>query len=196
MTAGLVILLFASSLVPSSTSSLVRPSTAPLVPATPANSLGAPGCGPADVQFDVKTGGTQHATPVPEAGKALLVFLQDDAKFGSRPRPTTRFGMDGTWVGATHSNSYFYVSIDPGEHHLCANWQSRVVLLGATRSTAAAHFTAEAGKAYYFRARDIAITDHSGAVVSEPEVKLEPVDSDEALVLINSFALSESRAKK
>lgn len=180
MTASVVVLLFASAFGSS----------------TQANSLGAPGCGPADVQFDVKTDGANHAAPAPEPGKALIVFLQDDGKFGSRPRPTTRFGIDGNWVGATHANSFLYVSIDPGEHHLCANWQNRVVLIGPTRSTAAAHFTAEAGQTYYFRARDVAITDHGGAVVSEPEVKLEPVDSDEALVLMNSFASSASHAKK
>lgn len=98
MTPSLVILLFAS------------------VVASPkqANSLGAPGCGPYDVQFDVKTAENKNALPAPESGKALVVFLQDDARFGSRPRPTTRFGIDGAWVGATHSNSYFYVSVDPG----------------------------------------------------------------------------------
>jgi Protein of unknown function (DUF2846) len=191
MTTSLVILLFASA--------FVLPSTASLVPASQANSvnsLGAPGCGPADLQFDVKTEGKQQAVPFPDAGKALVFFLQDDAKFGSRPRPTTRFGIDATWIGATHSNSYFYVSINPGEHHLCANWQNRVVLSIHTRSMAAAHFTAEAGQTYYFRARDVAITDHSGAVVSEPEVKLEPVDGDEAQVLMSSFAFDSSHPKK
>lgn len=159
------------------------------------NSLGAPGCGPADAKLDVKTEGKGHANPNPDAGKALIFFLQDDAKFGSRPRPTTRFGIDGAWVGATQANSYFFVTIDPGEHHLCASWQNRVSLVLPTRPTAAAHFTAEAGKAYYFRARDIAITDANGTVTTNPEVKLEPVDSDEALVLLNSFVLSSSKAK-
>lgn len=180
MTASLVVLLFASA----------------FGSPTQTNSLGAPGCGPADVQFDVKTDGGNHAVPAPEPGKALIVFLQDDAKFASRPRPTTRFGIDGNWVGATHANSFLYASIEPGEHHLCANWQNRVILIGPKRSTAAAHFTFEAGETYYFRARDVAVTDHNGAVVTEPEVKLEPVDSDEAQVLMNSFAYSSSHAKK
>lgn len=159
------------------------------------NPLGAPGCGPADAKLGVKTDAKVHPNPDPDAGKALVFFLQDDEKFGSRPRPTTRFGIDGAWVGATQANSYFFVTVDPGEHHLCADWQNRVSLVVPTRPTAAAHFTAEAGKAYYFRARDIAITDHSGALTSDPEVKLEPVDSDEALILMNSFALSTSKAK-
>jgi hypothetical protein len=175
MTPGLVILLFGSV----------------LAPPKQANSLGAPGCGPSDVRFDVKTATGQHALPAPDSGKALIIFLQDDARFESIPRPTTRFGIDGTWVGATHSNSYFYTSVVPGEHHLCANWQSKGVLIGASRSTAAMQFIAEAGKIYSFRARDYLNKDRPPA-----EVKLEAIDNDEAQILMNSFELSSSRPKK
>jgi hypothetical protein len=123
--------------------------------------------------------------------KALIFFLQDDAKFHSVPRPTTRFGIDGAWVGATHANSYFYVSVDPGEHHLCANWQSGVVAFASTRPTAAVHFMAKAGKIYCFVARDRFTTEHPPA-----EVVLERVDTDEGKLLMNSFALSSSHPKK
>ena len=108
MSASLIILLFASWLVP--------PAAALAGPETQSNSLGAPGCGPASIKFDVETDRNQHAAPNPEPGKALLVLLQDDSRFGAKPRPTTRFGLDGAWVGATHANSYFYVPIDPGAH--------------------------------------------------------------------------------
>lgn len=158
----------------------------------------APGCGPTNIKFDVKTMGGQHALPSPDPGKALVIFLQDDLKFNSRPRPTTRFGIDGTWVGATQANSYFFVSVDPGEHHLCASWQSRVSVGIPTRPTAATHFTAESGKTYYFRARDIgrpASTDRN-ALQPLAEVMLEPVDSDEGQVLLSSFAYSSSHPKK
>jgi hypothetical protein len=175
MTPGLVILLFASAFA-----SLKQ-----------ANSLGAPGCGPYNVQFNVKTTENKNALPTPDSGKALIVFLQDDARFQSVPRPTTRFGIDGTWVGATHSNSYFYVPVDPGEHHLCANWQSKAVLIGPSRSTAAMQFVAEAGKIYSFRARDLYYKDRPPA-----ELKFEAVDNDEAQILMNSFELSSSHPKK
>jgi hypothetical protein len=183
MTASLVVLLFASA--------FGSPGQA--------NSLGAPGCGPADVQFDVKTDNGKHATPAPDRGKVLIIFMQDDAEFDSTPRPTTRFGMDGAWVGATHANSYFYVSVAPGEHHLCASWQSGISLNTSALPTAASHFTAEAGKTYYFLARDYARSDHSVFLDSGgffAEVTLEPVDTDEAQVLMNSFAFSSSHAKK
>ena len=175
MTPGLVILLFASA--------FASPAQA--------NSLGAPGCGPYNLQFNVKTTENKNALPAPDSGKALIVLLQDDARFQTIPRPTTRFGIDGTWVGATHSNSYFYVLVDPGEHHLCANWQSKAVLIGPSRSTAAMQFVAEAGKIYTFRARDLYYKDRPPA-----ELKLEAVDNDEAQILMNSFELSSSHPKK
>lgn len=183
MSASLIILLFASWLGPTA-----------LVDPAQSGSLGAPGCGPANIKFDVETDRNQHTVPNPEPGKALVVFLQDDEHFGAVPRPTTRFGVDGAWVGATHKNSYFYVPINPGEHHLCASWQLREISNPDARPTAAAHFTAEAGKIYYFRARDVMILGSPGA--TGPDVELEPVDSDEAGVLLNSFALSRSQPNK
>lgn len=154
------------------------------------------GCGPADAKFDVKTEKRPRALPAPPAGKALVVFLQDDSKFGSRPRPTTRFGVDSVWVGATHANSYFFAFVGPGKHDVCANWQS-FVIIGPKRSTAATQFTAAAGKTYYFRAQDIAIFNHpGGSLLFEPEVRLSPLAGDEARVLIDSFAFSVFKARK
>jgi hypothetical protein len=153
----------------------------------PANAQAALGCGPVNVKFDVTTKFPVGPVPAPTAGKALVVFLQDDYQFGGFGRPTTRFGIDGTWTGATHANSYFYVSVDPGEHHVCASWQSSG-LAESERSMAALHFTAEAGKSYYFRARDVA---HAAR-----ELVLSRLDSDEAQVIINSFSLSSSHPKK
>ena len=173
MIAGLAILLLASS----------------NYLAAQGNSLGAPGCGAENAKLEVKTEKGKYPAPTPDAGKALIFFLQDDARFDSHPRPTTRFGIDGTWVGGTQSNSYFYVSVDPGDLHLCANWQSFVGI--GTRPTAAMHFTAEAGKVYYFVARDTFRTDHPPA-----EVVLEALDSDEAQLLMSSFEFSTSQPKK
>jgi len=67
-------------------------------------------------------------------------------------------GLDGQWIGATNGNSYFYFSVDPGEHHLCTNWQG-FSFLGKTRAAGALHFTAEPGGVYYFRAKDIYVSD-------------------------------------
>jgi len=153
----------------------------------------APGCGTADTKFDVSTSNSQHPMAKPDPGKALIYFLQDDTYFDARPRPTTRFAIDGTWIGATHGNSYFYLSIDPGEHHLCANWQSYLgpTGLGTGLDTAAARFRAEAGGIYFFSARNHG-TLHTGAA----GVELLPTDGDEAQLLMSRFALASSRPKK
>jgi hypothetical protein len=149
------------------------------------------GCGAAKIVFDVKTNDKQHPAAQPDTGKANVYFLQDDEEFLSRPRPTTRFGIDGSWVGATRSNSYFYVSIDPGEHHLCASWQG-FVGLGTQRREAALHLTAEAGNNYYFQAKDIFILEEKRPAV----VLLKPLDSDEAQLLMTQFSFSTSNPKK
>ena len=83
--------------------------------------------------------------------------------------PTVRIGLDGSWIGATRGNSYVVFSVDhPGEHHLCAQWQSGFERY--SREAAFNRFTAELDKRYYFRVR---ITYQSG-------LELEPLDSDEA----------------
>ena len=147
-----------------------------------AGGLGAPGCGSPDTTFDVKTVTGQHPAQ-PEAGKAVVYFIQDDSAFITRPRPTTRMGMDGEWVGATHSNSYLYFSVNPGVHHICASWQ------GWNQEVGAAHFTAEAGGVYYFEAKN---SYWNGST----SIRLNPLDSDEGQLLLNRFSFSTSRPKK
>ena len=72
---------------------------------------GASGCGEPKTKFEVKMEKSQHP-PQTDAGKALVYFIENDSQFDSFPSPTTRMGIDGEWVGATHGNSYFtYPSI-------------------------------------------------------------------------------------
>jgi len=150
----------------------------------------APGCGDGSIKFDVKTNRSQHPFAKPDPGKALVYFLQDDSFFQSVPRPTTRFGLNGSWVGATNANAYFYVPVDPGEQHICAGWQSFVGFSTGDKN-AAAHFTAEAGNSYFFVARNHFLREHGIA-----SIKLEPVDSDEAQLLMTKFGFSTSHARK
>jgi hypothetical protein len=158
--------------------------------ATTASPIAA-GCGPANVRFDVKTDRHQHPLLQPEAGKAVLYFLQDDSQFLSHPRPTTRLGIDGEWVGATQSNSYFSVTLSPGVHHLCASWQSFVGLNVAQKS-AAAHFTAEAGGVYFFLARNFWTDNKFGPA----RIEFAPVDSDQGQLLASGFGFSTSQPRK
>ncbi len=152
---------------------------------------GAPGCGDDSIKFDVKTAKGQRQVQ-PEAGKALVYFIEDDSNFNSIIKPTTRAGVDGKWVGATHGNSYHYFYVDPGVHHLCASWQSNVGL-AKDRKTAAAHFTAEAGGIYYFCAKNTDFRTDSSETI---DMSLTTLDSDEGQLLVNKFKLSTSKQKK
>ena len=148
--------------------------------------------GPDKVQFDVTTDKKQHpeAKAKAEAGKAAVYVFEDERRepnelFGL---VTTRIGVDGQWVGANHGKSYFFFSVDPGSHDLCANWQSSFKMY--SKLVSAASLTAEAGKVYYFR-----------AVVEErthtpTAVRIEAVDPAEGQLLVAGSALSSSHPKQ
>ena len=95
---------------------------------------------------------------------------------------TTNVGLDGTWVGANKSGSYFAVSVEPGEHHVCADVRTPTGIPGVP--VGFLHFTAEAGKVYYFDARVVYGNDSY--------LFLGAVDSDQAKYLIASYSLSVS----
>lgn len=154
-------------------------------------SAGSPGCGDVAVKFDVKTAKGQHPA-TSEAGKALVYFIEDDLNYQSIPKPTTRAGLDGKWVGATHGNSYLYFSVNPGVHHLCASWQFGP-LTGLANHMAAAHFKAEAGGVYYFEVKDIFLQTEGLPI---KEIKLILLDSDEGQLLANKSAHCTSEQKK
>jgi hypothetical protein len=145
-------------------------------------------CGPAGVHFNVKRDNTQHAIAEPEAGKALVYVIEDMGAISKCLGLciTTRVGLDGAWAGANGHNSYLFFSVDAGEHHLCVNIQSSY---DVSHLVGLAHFTAEAGKIYYFRTRSL----HGGV---GPYLELDPIDSDEGHYLIASYPLSISHPHK
>jgi hypothetical protein len=149
-------------------------------------------CGPLDTQFAVETAPDQPLAQ-PESGKALVYFIEDFKKApGELGHPTIRLALDGNWVGATQSSSYFSVSVDPGEHHLCTSWQSHWHRLSNLLSFA--HLNAEAGKTYYYR---VHIGYISGAANSaNMDLDIAPVDVDEAQYLIASYPMITSHVKK
>jgi hypothetical protein len=120
-------------------------------------------CGDDKTRFDVNTEKTTSAPLLADSSKALLVFAESIDKHAAGScfgcNFTVRFGIDGAWAGANKGNSFFAVPIEAGEHHLCANWQSRLKSLNS--NVAMTHFRAEAGQVYYFEA---AIKGVSGEV--------------------------------
>jgi hypothetical protein len=151
-------------------------------------------CGPIKTTFDVKVDESQHNVAEPESGKALVYFIQDIGAVNCLGGCLkTRIGVDGAWVGAIQHNSYFSVSVEPGEHHVCARPQSRFLSATSEKyagvSLALAHFNAEAGKVYYFRTRTF--TAPNQAIFD-----LDPLDGDQGKYLISAYPLSVSHAKQ
>jgi hypothetical protein len=142
-------------------------------------------CGDDKVKFDVKTEEGQSAPAAPAEGKAQIIFIETENQmvvpFHSA---TVRFGMDGGWVGADYSNSYFAFTVDPGVHHLCASWQSDI-----GKKVDVTSFTAEPGQVYYFAA---AITVNSRTSIT---FALSQSIEDEAKYQLKTWKLSTSKPK-
>jgi hypothetical protein len=96
--------------------------------------------------------------------------------------------VDGAWVGAIRGNSYIFFSVQPGDHHLCVNWQSG--FLTPSGLFALANLKAQAGKVYYFRARTFNESNRGYAL------DLDVTDNDEGQYLVASSAFSKSHPKK
>jgi hypothetical protein len=146
-------------------------------------------CGPAGTSFKVNVDRSQHGPLQPAPGQALVYFIHEaGVVFGSGRSlgyPTTKYGLDGAWAGATHGDSWFAVPVGPGEHHVCASLQTSIM----DERVELVHFTAEAGKSYYFRSRLVL----SGSVEL---LEFQPADSDQGVYLVSSFPMAQSRQKK
>jgi len=79
-------------------------------------------CGSPVAAFKVSHDKTQHPTPSPQDGDAMLYVL--GSVYFAGPE-TVALGIDGTWVGAVNDNAYFSVPITPGQHHLCARFSGK-----------------------------------------------------------------------
>lgn len=134
-------------------------------------------CGPREVRFDVTVDKSQHPTPTPESGKALIYVVQA-AFLGS-----TRIGADGKWLAGLRRGGYFSASIDPGEHHLCA-----FAHIGLWNHVSLYELNAKAGETYYFVAHVV------GQLVSD-EFTLSQVNADEGKYLVAQANFNASRPK-
>ena len=149
----------------------------------------APGCGASNVTFSVTTKKNQHPFARPDAGKALVYFVEDDLNFKATPKPTVRVGLDGTWIGATHGSSYFYFPVDAGQHHLCASWQGK----GLEAYTAATDFSAKTGETYFFVVRDTFWWPKGSDLIRKIDLKV--VNADEGQLLASKYSYSIAHPK-
>jgi len=150
----------------------------------------AAGCGPNSIQFEVKTDKKLHPVAQPEAVKAVVYIFRDEItdNIGDISDVTTRVGIDGSWVGANGHKSYFFFTLNPGDHRLCTERQSS--FKSQLKIAAAKSFTAEAGKVYYFR------THTPDQPLPGEAVEVVRIDPAQAQLLIPQFAHSTFTIKK
>ncbi len=145
-------------------------------------------CGPASTSFKVDLDRTQHGPLPAPAGKAMVYFIHDAGipfKSVTMGYPTTKYAVDGAWVGAGHGDSWFAVPLDAGEHHICTTLQSSFF----DQRVELAHFTADPGKSYYVRTRLLM----SGSV---EVLEMNLADSDQGSYLVSVFPMAKSTQKK
>jgi hypothetical protein len=104
------------------------------------------GCGPQETQFNVKLDAPDKGVLATSPGKARVYVIQI---VGTNDKGiTTRVGIDGTWVGANSGTGYNTFEVDPGDHNICADWQSSQ--RARQLDGAAIAIRAEQGKTYFF----------------------------------------------
>lgn len=145
-------------------------------------------CGDNNVQFSAKAKAGQPLPAAPAAGKAQIIFIENENQMiGPFMHATVRYGMDGAWVGANYGNSYFALTVDPGEHHLCANWKTGLKMHSA--DSKAIVFTAQPDHVYYFAGK---VTAQSKDVSTFDFV---PLNDDEGKYQMETLKHSTSKPK-
>ena len=151
----------------------------------------AAGCGPTKTQFDVKVDKKQHSVSQLEPGKALVYVVEEyrsDTHFQTIGHVTTRAGLDGNWVGATHEGSYISFLVEPGTHRLCSDVQS--IFAAGQKLSGAAQLNAEAGKTYYYRV--VVVDDHK----QQSRLWVKAMDEPEGLPMVSQSGQSSWKVKK
>lgn len=129
-------------------------------------------CGDSAVHFKVKRVHGSSDVLAPPAGSARVVVFEaglgytdeyfvpsgklSPTKYKKLPRlftPTVRMGIDGRWMGALRGNDFIAFSIQPGEHHFCAQFQQPAYAdaNGELPMTYLSDMKAVAGQTYYFQ---------------------------------------------
>lgn len=166
-----------------------------IAPVTAAARILPPACGDDKIKFEVKVEKGSLDLPPLAPGKARIVFIETLTKHGVIGRAaTTRYGVDGTWMGANKGDSYFYVDVDPGHHEVCANWQA-VNTTG--NSVGVAQVNAKAGGIYYFEAAilDVAESPGPGAVYTNVQFRFVPLSPQTGQTRLREVGMSTFKPK-
>jgi hypothetical protein len=145
-------------------------------------------CGDDSVRFEVRTQTDPAAPGSPAEGKAQIFFIESENQaVAPFSYATVRYGVDGTWVGANHNNSHFAMTVDPGVHHLCANWQTSQDQ--ARRFVHLYLLNAEPGQVYYFAAEVMVNSRYSTAF------SFSQLNEDEGKYRVSLSKMSNSKSK-
>jgi hypothetical protein len=145
-------------------------------------------CGAASPRFSIQKEAADPVAAQPHPDQALVYLIEEmpGIPFVSS---TVDSGLDGKWVGATKAETYMTLLLNPGVHHLCAEYQTHLPT-GEQGKTTLLRLDLEAGKTYYILYRGL-ITKASSEVAF-----LEPVDEDEGRMLLQTFDHVDSHPKK
>jgi hypothetical protein len=102
-------------------------------------------CGTENVNYHAQTKKDQRPTPEAPADKALI-YVMRPTNFGYNIH--SKLAVDGKWMGTNRGKTYFYFTIDPGEHHFCSEAANQDAVTMAVKP----------GKTYYLQQHLIAGT--------------------------------------
>ncbi len=154
-------------------------------------------CGADKIKFKVTKRKGQPAPSGPTASKAQVIIVENPDIYSPCLGPacdvTVRIGIDGEWAGASQGKSYFAFLVAPGEHHVCANWQSTFAT--SNKLVSMASFTAEAGKVYYYEVKPVMrnMSEHRD---EKYKLELMSLSEDEGKYGVKISALSTSTPKR
>lgn len=100
--------------------------------------LRAKACGTESVNYTAQTDKKNHPTPDAPADKAMIYILRPTI-IGYKIK--SKLAVDGVWTGVNRGRTYFYFTLDPGEHYFCSESENQDYLA----------LKVEAGKTYFLQ---------------------------------------------
>ncbi|MGB7207222.1 MAG: DUF2846 domain-containing protein [Pyrinomonadaceae bacterium] len=123
-------------------------------------------CGTESVNYKPTTDKKQHPIPDAPADKAMIYVMRTTI-LGYKIH--SKLAVDGKWMGVNRGKTYFFFTLDPGEHFFCSEAENQDYLA----------LTVEAGKTYYLKQRvepGIWKARTDLAVIDEEKAKKELAD--------------------